>query len=123
MWAGWPILYAVGVVGAIATNLGASSTDRKLGLATWERILMFCTFLIMLAIELSLFVEKDHARNFALGVLAIGFILRGLAAENTRRKKAEAQAAAASQPASVAQSILAPWPRSRSSFTKPPARP
>ena len=86
-------LYAVGVVGAIATNLGASSTDRKLGLLTWERILMFCTFLIMLAIELSLFADKPTARNFAAGVLAIGLILRGLAIENTRRKKKEAQAA------------------------------
>jgi amino acid transporter/nucleotide-binding universal stress UspA family protein len=101
-------LYAVGVVGAIATNLGASSTDRKLGLVTWERILMFCTFLIMLAIEISLFVEKSSARNFALGVLAIGLILRGLAAENMRRKKAEVPAVAGSQPAIVAQSILAP---------------
>ena len=62
-------LYAVGVVGAIATNLGASSTDRKLGLVTWERVLMFCTFLIMLSIEISLFLEKASARNFALGVL------------------------------------------------------
>src|SRR5579872_3581628 len=51
-------LYAVGVVGAIATNLGASSTDPKLGLVRWERALMFCTFLIMLAIEVSLFATK-----------------------------------------------------------------
>jgi amino acid transporter len=87
-------LYAVGVVGAIATNLGASSTDRKLGLGTWERTLMFFTFLIMLAIELSLFVEKPSARVFAVTVLAIGLILRGLAAEYTKRSK-EAQAAAA----------------------------
>ena len=36
-------LYAVGVVGAIATNLGACSTDRKLGLvASGKRTLMFC---------------------------------------------------------------------------------
>jgi amino acid transporter/nucleotide-binding universal stress UspA family protein len=88
-------LYAVGVVGAIATNLGASSTDRKLGLVTWERILMFCTFLIMLSIEITLFLTKSSARNFALGVLAIGLILRGLAAENSRRKKAEAAVFAA----------------------------
>jgi len=103
-------LYAVGVVGAIATNLGASSTDRKLGLLTWERILMFCTFLIMLAIELSLFADKPTARNFAAGVLAIGLILRGLAIENTRRKKKEAQAAesAASPPAVTPLPVLAP---------------
>jgi nucleotide-binding universal stress UspA family protein len=100
-------LYAVGVVGAIATNLGASATDRKLGLVTWERLLMFCTFLIMLAIELSLFADKPSARNFAAGVLAIGLILRGLAIENTRRKKKEEQAAAG-QPAAAAQAVLAP---------------
>jgi amino acid transporter/nucleotide-binding universal stress UspA family protein len=101
-------LYAVGVVGAIATNLGASSTDRKLGLVKWERILMFFTFLIMLAIELSLFVEKPSARAFATGVLAIGLVLRGLAAENTRRKKKEAQAAEATQPPPPALPVLAP---------------
>jgi amino acid transporter len=44
--AGLAELYAVGVVGAIATNLGATSTDRKLNLAQWERALMFCTFLV-----------------------------------------------------------------------------
>jgi amino acid transporter/nucleotide-binding universal stress UspA family protein len=87
-------LYAVGVVGAIATNLGASSTDRKLGLGPWERLLMFVTFLIMLAIELSLFVEKPSARVFALTVLAIGLVLRGLAAEYAQRAKAAAAAAA-----------------------------
>ena len=32
-------LYAVGVVGAIATNLGATATDRKLSIKTWERTL------------------------------------------------------------------------------------
>ena len=80
-------LYAVGVVGAIATNLGASSTDRKLGLARWERILMFCTFLIMLAIEVSLFADKPNARIFAVTILALGLILRGLAREHAERRK------------------------------------
>src|SRR3984957_1667109 len=60
--AGLADLYAVGVVGAIATNLGASSTDKKLDLELWERTLMFCTFLIMAAIEISLFVDKPNAR-------------------------------------------------------------
>jgi amino acid transporter/nucleotide-binding universal stress UspA family protein len=79
-------LYAVGVVGAIATNLGASSTDKKLGLARWERWLMFGTFLIMLAIEISLFADKPSACFFAGSVLVVGLILRGLANEQTRRK-------------------------------------
>src|SRR5439155_18812611 len=55
-------LYAVGVVGAIAANLGSTSTDRKVALHSWERVLMFATFLVMLAIELSLLVDKPHAR-------------------------------------------------------------
>jgi nucleotide-binding universal stress UspA family protein len=91
-------LYAVGVVGAIATNLGACSTDRKLGLAGWERGMMFLTFLIMLAIEISLFVDKPTARAFAVTVLAVGLVLRGLAGEFASRAK-QAEAAAASRSA------------------------
>lgn len=80
-------LYAIGVVGAIATNLGASSTDFKLGLSRWERSLMFFTFLVMLAIEISLFVDKPNARAFAMTVLAVGLIMRGLAFERAEKKK------------------------------------
>ena len=89
-------LYAVGVVGAIATNLGASSTDKKLDLKKWERILMFITFWVMVAIEVSLFVYKPNARLFTLVILAVGLILRGLAGEAAQRKaKAAADRAAA----------------------------
>jgi amino acid transporter len=83
-------LYAVGVVGAIATNLGASSTDSKLDLKRWERILMFCTFIVMAAIEISLFVDKPNARLFAATILVLGLILRGLASERAERKAATA---------------------------------
>ena len=67
----------------------------------------------MLSIKITLFLTKSSARNFALGVLAIGLILRGLAAENSRRKKAEAAAfaaATAGQTAFIANPnpILAP---------------
>jgi amino acid transporter/nucleotide-binding universal stress UspA family protein len=95
-------LYAVGVVGAIATNLGASSTDKNLALTKWERRLMFFTFLLMLSIEISLFVEKPKARLFTLALLATGLILRGLAAERAQRKKlAEAATVGASHPAAA----------------------
>jgi nucleotide-binding universal stress UspA family protein len=94
--AGLADLYAVGVVGAIATNLGAVSTDRKLELPIWERVLMFGTFLIMAAIEISLFIDKPNARVFALAVLAIGLVLRGLAAERTIKRRAAEAALAAS---------------------------
>jgi amino acid transporter/nucleotide-binding universal stress UspA family protein len=98
--AGLADLYAVGVVGAIATNLGASSTDRKLDLIKWERVLMFVTFLVMLAIEISLFIDKPNARVFAVTILALGLILRGLAGEHARRQKAAAETAAAQLAAS-----------------------
>ncbi|HWD20854.1 MAG TPA: universal stress protein [Verrucomicrobiae bacterium] len=91
-------LYAVGVVGAIATNLGACSTDKKLGLLPRQRALMFLTFLIMLAIELSLFWDKHNALIFAGSVLLAGLFLRGLAAEHAQRQKKAAAALAAAAP-------------------------
>jgi amino acid transporter/nucleotide-binding universal stress UspA family protein len=103
-------LYAVGVVGAIATNLGACSTDRKLGLVTWERALMLVTFVIMVAIELSLFGYKPAARVFAFTVLTVGLILRGLAAEYTKRQ-------AATQVASSDTTIIARSSIPPTSFT------
>jgi amino acid transporter/nucleotide-binding universal stress UspA family protein len=87
--AGLADLYAVGVVGAIATNLGATSTDRKLTIKTSERTLMFGTFLVMAAIEMSLLIDKPNARYFAVTILAVGLILRGLVQE--RRMKQEAR--------------------------------
>lgn len=84
-------LYAVGVVGAIATNLGATFTDRKLNLLLRERILMLITFIILLAIEITLFVQKPGARVFAVTILAVGLIMRGLAREHSARKAAKAR--------------------------------
>jgi amino acid transporter/nucleotide-binding universal stress UspA family protein len=80
-------LYAVGVVGAIATNLGATATDRKLSIKSWERSLMFLTFLVMAAIEISLLVDKPNARYFAITILVIGLILRGLVLERRMKKE------------------------------------
>ena len=95
--AGLADLYAVGVVGAIATNLGASATDFKLDLVKWERALMFGTFLIMTAIEISLFIDKPNARLFALITIAIGLVMHGLASERaTKRRAAEATQAPSS---------------------------
>jgi amino acid transporter len=85
-------LYAVGVVGAIATNLGATMTDRKLPLRFYERALMIITFTILMAIEITLFIEKPGARVFAVTILAIGLIMRGLAREHSLRKAAKLKA-------------------------------
>ncbi|CAF0702406.1 amino acid permease [Candidatus Methylacidithermus pantelleriae] len=82
-------LYAVGVVGAIATNLGATATDVKAELKRWERGLMLFTFLVMGVIELTVLVDKPHARVFAVTLLAIGLALRGLAQEWRDRRALE----------------------------------
>jgi amino acid transporter/nucleotide-binding universal stress UspA family protein len=86
--AGLADLYAVGVVGAIATNLGATATDRKLSIKSWERTLMFTTFIVMAAIEMSLLIDKPNARYFAVTILAVGLILRGLVLERRMKKEA-----------------------------------
>jgi amino acid transporter/nucleotide-binding universal stress UspA family protein len=86
--AGLADLYAVGVVGAIATNLGATATDRKLSIKSWERTLMFATFIVMAAIEMSLLIDKPNARYFAVTILAVGLILRGLVQERRMKKEA-----------------------------------
>lgn len=72
-------LYAIGFVGAIAVNLWSTSTYKKLPLKRAERIFMFCVFLIMLAIEITLFIQKSHARYFVLGIILVGLALRQVA--------------------------------------------
>jgi amino acid transporter/nucleotide-binding universal stress UspA family protein len=104
--AGLADLYAVGVVGAIATNLGATSTDRKLSMKTSQRMLMLGTFLVMAAIEMSLLIDKPNARYFAVTILAVGLILRGLVQE--RRMKKEAPAALGAVPERLAVGLAPP---------------
>jgi len=106
--AGLADLYAVGVVGAIATNLGATSTDRKLAIKISERALMFGTFVVMAAIEMSLLIDKPNARYFAVTILAVGLILRGLVHE--RRMKKEAVREKVRLEATIPKSALAVAP-------------
>ncbi len=65
-------LYAVGVVGAIAINMGSTSTDPNLPMRPWERLLMFTLTIILAAIEVTIVVNKPHARDFALVILILG---------------------------------------------------
>jgi amino acid transporter len=104
--AGLADLYAVGVVGAIATNLGATATDRKLSIKVWERGLMFTTFIVMAGIEMSLMIDKPNARYFAVTILAVGLILRGLVQE--RRMKKEAPKAFGLIPERLAVNVAQP---------------
>jgi nucleotide-binding universal stress UspA family protein len=111
--AGLADLYAVGVVGAIATNLGATATDWKLSIKKWERTLMFGTFIVMAAIEMSLLIDKPNARYFAVTILAVGLILRGLVQERRMKKDAAPSAKPVSFPIQVAPAS----PEPESGFT------
>lgn len=84
--AGLANLYAVGFVGAIATNLGVTAYDRTLPMTKTERYLMWFTFAIMTFIEISLFIDKPDARRFAFSVMTIGLILRALVVEYRQRQ-------------------------------------
>jgi amino acid transporter/nucleotide-binding universal stress UspA family protein len=103
--AGLADLYAVGVVGAIATNLGATATDRKLSIKPWERTLMFGTFMVMFAIEMSLLIDKPNARYFAVTILAVGLILRGLVQERRAKKEAKPEVIPEKLPVAVALAV------------------
>ncbi|HEU5124365.1 MAG TPA: amino acid permease [Verrucomicrobiae bacterium] len=72
-------LYAIGVVGAIAVNLGSCVINRKLKLRWYERGTMFVTFIILLAVELTLAKTKPNALFFVVCILLVGLTLRAIA--------------------------------------------
>jgi nucleotide-binding universal stress UspA family protein len=72
-------LYAIGVVGAIAVNLGACTLNKGMAIAWFERFLMGVTFFILAAIELTIAWTKQNALFFAVCVLGAGLGLRGYA--------------------------------------------
>lgn len=78
-------LYAVGFVGAIVVNLGATSTNPLLSLKTWKRVFMFATCIFMLLVEITLFIEKPHARVFVISLLGLGLLMRALVAERKEK--------------------------------------
>ena len=69
-------LYAIGVVGAIAVNLGSCTVNLKLPLKIYERSLMGLTFLILAAVELTLAKTKPEALFFVVCILVIGLAFR-----------------------------------------------
>jgi amino acid transporter/nucleotide-binding universal stress UspA family protein len=69
-------LYAIGVVGAIAVNLGSCTFNKRLALRPLERVIMGATFFILAAVELTLAKTKPDALFFAMCVLGIGLGFR-----------------------------------------------
>ncbi len=75
---------------------------------TWERTLMFGTFIVMAAIEISLLIDKPNARYFAVTILAVGLIFRGLVQERRMKKHATPQLSPASVQALSTPDAAAP---------------
>jgi amino acid transporter/nucleotide-binding universal stress UspA family protein len=69
-------LYAIGVVGAIAVNLGSCTFNKRLGLRPYERLLMGPTFIVLALVELTLAKTKPDALFFAMCVLGVGLGFR-----------------------------------------------
>ncbi|HEX8077292.1 MAG TPA: amino acid permease [Chthoniobacterales bacterium] len=69
-------LYAIGVVGAIAVNLGSCTFNKRLGLPWYQRVIMGGTFAVLAAVELTIAMSKPDALRFAVCVLGAGYALR-----------------------------------------------
>ncbi|MEP6603501.1 MAG: amino acid permease, partial [Spartobacteria bacterium] len=89
-------LYAIGVVGAIAVNLGSCTFNKRLNLSAGNRLIMGATFFVLAAVELTLAKTKPEALFFAMCVLFVGLAFRayshkvsGLKTVTVTRKVAE----------------------------------
>ena len=71
-------LYAIGVVGAVAVNLGSCVTTLGLPLKKWERAVMSVLAVLMIAIWFSIAYEKPHALAFAGVIVVVGLTARWL---------------------------------------------
>jgi amino acid transporter/nucleotide-binding universal stress UspA family protein len=69
-------LYAIGVVGAIAVNLGSCTFNKRLGLPWYQRAIMGGTFVVLAAVWLTIAKTKSDALFFAMCVLGAGYALR-----------------------------------------------
>jgi len=72
-------LYAIGVVGAIAVNLGSCVFNRNLKFPWYERGTMAVTFLVLFAVEMTLAKTKPNALYFVVCILIVGLGVRGIA--------------------------------------------
>jgi nucleotide-binding universal stress UspA family protein len=69
-------LYEISVVGAIAVSLGSCAANRKLEMRWHERVAMTATFLLLVAVELTIAWTKPDALFFAVIVIAGGLTFR-----------------------------------------------
>jgi amino acid transporter len=72
-------LYAIGLVGAMTINLGSTATDKSIKLKSVIRWFMIVSATVLLAIEVSIAVNKTQAAIFASSILVAGLSARALA--------------------------------------------
>src|SRR5438477_10633916 len=72
-------LYAIGVVGAIAVNVGSCTFNRTAGFTWYDHVLFGATFCILFFVELTLAHTKPDALFFVFVVLLGGLALRAYA--------------------------------------------
>jgi amino acid transporter/nucleotide-binding universal stress UspA family protein len=101
-------LYAMGVVGAVALNLGSSATSSHGDLRRYERIGMFSLAILMALIWLTIAYEKPHALYFAMTIMGLGMTGRWVARHREEiREWAEKRAPALVEATGIASERLA----------------
>jgi amino acid transporter len=82
---GLAALYAIGVVGAIAINLGSCAFAKSIPLKGFERVTMKGTFFVLAAVWVTIALSKGYALLFVAIVLGFGLALREI---TTRHRQA-----------------------------------
>ena len=95
-------LYAIGVVGAIALDIGSCAFARTLPLTDRQRLVMKLTVLLLAAIWITIALSKVHALIFVVIVLAVGFAVRQFARGHFLHPEAPAPGRPAPAPVATA---------------------
>ncbi|MCX7422580.1 MAG: amino acid permease [Planctomycetia bacterium] len=69
-------LYAIGVVGAIAINVSACATNKRLKLKRYEQVGMLILAVLMIGIWVTVAYEKPRALIFAGSIVGVGLLAR-----------------------------------------------
>ncbi len=104
-------LYAIGVVGAIAVNLGSCAFNRALPMGWPARLLMGATFLLLCGVELTLAHTKPDALFFVTCVLLAGLALRAWSQKHKGVTSVTVPRKVAAMVESMELELLKPKPR------------
>ncbi len=105
---GLAALYAIGVVGAIAINIGSCAFAKKMSLGKVARPIMIGTFFILTAIWITIALSKLYALLFVAIILAVGLAVREITIRRHRgaARVSPAPAAIAPQASAIENAAL-----------------